>query len=89
VVEWFQPAPEVEVVDENLAPGERRVEAPARPGYGASVWREWALYGPYRAREMVNFSVYAPWPGEVRVGPGEPASCTQDAGQGEECGSSR
>ena len=89
VVEWFQPAPEVEVVDENLAPGERRVEVPARPGYGASVWREWALYGPYRAREMVNFSVYAPWPGEVRVGPDEPASCTQDAGQGEECGSSR
>ena len=69
LVEWFVPAGVQEVADPALAPGERVEESPPRSGYGATVWREFTLYGPYSARQRVNVSTYAPRPGRVRVGP--------------------
>ena len=69
IIEWFRPAGVEEVADPAMAPGQRVEQSPPRSGYGASVWREFALYGPFHARERVNFSAYAPRPGRVRVGP--------------------
>ena len=80
VVEWHLPAGVEEVPDASLAPGQRVSDSPPRSGYGASVWREFTLYGPLSARRRVNLSVYDPRPARVRVGPG-PAPAWEDGGQ--------